>query len=136
MSNFSNYLEKALIGVTVCKSSFTAPSTVWLSLATSLNSDGDSYTEVTTNVGYNRMPTVWVAPTSGPTWNTYLASTVTWTAATTAWGTVTHFSLWDAYSVTAGNMLYWGQLGTSRTIATSDVAEIALGSSGLNLLLD
>ena len=135
MANFSNYLEQKLIGVTLCGSSFTAPTTLWLSLATSLNSDGDSYTEVTTNVGYHRMPSVWVAPTSGPTWNTYLASTVTWTAATSAWGTVTHFSIWDAYSVTTGNMLYWGALVTSRTMATSDTLAVGLGSSGLRLEL-
>lgn len=135
MANFSNYLEQKLIGVTLCGSSFTAPTTLWLSLATSLNSDGDSYTEVTTNVGYHRMPSVWVAPTSGPTWNTYLASTVTWTAASSAWGTVTHFSIWDAYSVTTGNMLYWGALATSRTMATSDTLAVGLGSSGLRLEL-
>lgn len=135
MANFSNYLEQKLIGVTLCKSSFTAPTTVWVSLATSLNSDGDSYTEVSTNMGYDRMPSLWVAPTSGPTWNTYLASAVTFTAASTAWGTVTHFGLWDAYSVTTGNLLYWGQLGTARTIATSDVASFPLGSTGLRLEL-
>lgn len=135
MANFSNYLEQKLIGLTLCGSSFTAPATVWVSLATSLNSDGDSYTEVSTNMGYHRQPSVWVAPTSGPTWHTYLASAVSWTAATTAWGTITHFSVWDAYSVTAGNMLYWGALATARTIATSDTASFPLGSNGLRLEL-
>ena len=136
MSNFSNYIEQKLIGLTLCGSSFTAPATVWLSLATTVASDGDFFTEVTTNTGYARMPSVWSAPTSGPAWNTSLASAVTFPAASTPWGTVRHFGIWDAYSITTGNLIYWGDLGTSRTIATSDVASFPLGSSGLSCILD
>lgn len=136
MANFSNYLERALLGVSLCGSSFTAPSTVYISLATSLNSDGDSYTEVTTNIGYARKPALFVAPTSGPAWRTYLASNVTFDAATSPWGTVTHVAIYDSATIGAGNMLYWGALSSSRAVQTNDVVELALGSSGLTVELD
>lgn len=137
MANFSNYLEKALLGATLLGSSFTAPSTVWVSLGTSASSDGDVYTEVTTNVGYSRKPAVFVAPTSGPTWRTYLASNVTFDAATSPWGTVTHVAIFDSGTIGGGNMLYWGALDNSRSVQTNDVFELPLGSGGgLEVQLD
>jgi hypothetical protein len=136
MSHFSNYLEKKLLGHTLLGSTYTAPSTIWVSLGTSCNSDGDSYTEVTTNIGYARQAALFVDPTSGPTWRTYLASNVTFSAATSAWGTVTHVSIWDNSTIGGGNMLYWAPLDTSRAIATSDIFEFTNGSGNLEVRLD
>lgn len=135
-THFSNYLEKKLLGHTLMGSTYTAPSTVWVSLGTSLNSDGDSYTEVTTNIGYARLPALFIDPTSGPTWRTYLASNVTYSAATSAWGTVTHLAIFDNSTIGSGNMLYWCPLDSSRAVATNDVVEFALGSGNLEVRLD
>jgi len=45
---------------------------------------------------------------------------VTFPAPTAAWGTVTHFGVFDA--ATAGNALYYGDLTTARTINSGDSA--------------
>jgi hypothetical protein len=138
MSAFSNYLEKKLLGLTLMGSSFTAPATVWVTLATSCASDGDSYTEVPAGLGYLRKACLFVEPTSGPTWRTFLASNITFDAATTPWGTVTHFAVWDNSTIGSGNMLYWAALTSSRAVATNDVLEFSLGSgsNGLVVQLD
>lgn len=136
MGAFSNYLEKKLIGHTLLGTPYTSPGTVWLTLGTSLNSDGDFYTEVTTNVGYARLPALFVAPTSGPTWRTFLASNATWAAATSPWGGITHFAIFDSSTIGAGNMLYWGALTTVRSVVTNDTFEFALGSGNLEIQLD
>ncbi|MGB2469903.1 MAG: phage tail fiber protein, partial [Flavobacteriales bacterium] len=44
------------------------------------------------------------------------------TQATGAWGTITHFGIFDASS--SGNLLYHGALTASKTIATGDVLKI------------
>lgn len=47
-------------------------------------------------------------------------ATVEFPVAATAWGTITHFGLWDA--VAAGNFLGGAALTTSKAIAIDDVA--------------
>lgn len=48
---------------------------------------------------------------------------VTFPAATAAWGTITHFGIWDA--VTAGNYRGSGALTTSKAINSGDTARFA-----------
>jgi hypothetical protein len=133
-THFSNYLEKALLGLTLLGSSLTIPVTPHISLATSSNSDGDVFVEVASGTAYARQPALFVTPTSGPTWRTFLASKATFPTATTPWGTVTHVGIYD--TVSGGNLLYWAPLSASRAIATNDVVEFPLGSGGLEVQLD
>lgn len=60
------------------------------------------------------------------------SATVTFIQATGTWGTVSYVGLLDATS--AGNMLYWTQLGTAKTINNLDQASFTGGSPG-NLLV-
>ena len=105
MTAFSAFLEQNLLGVTLLGSSFTGPATVYLSLATSVASDGDSFTEVTTNLGYGRLPIDFSEPTSGPNFSCVNSAPVTFSAATTPWGVVTHFAIFDAEAIGSGNQL-------------------------------
>jgi hypothetical protein len=132
--NFSNYLEQQLLGHTLLRSTFTAPTTLYLSLATSLASDGDSFTEVPPGTGYARelLNGNLSGPTSGPTWTVVNSNAITFTTATTGWGSVTHFGIHDASA--GGNLLYWGTLSTPRTVTDSDVLEVPVGN--LSVLLD
>lgn len=133
MTNFSAYSEQNLLGVTLLGSGFTAPSTVYLSLATSIASDGDSFTEVTTNIGYGRLPIDFSEPTSGPDWSVVNSADVTFSAATSAWGVVAHFAIHDAETIGTGNMLYWGDLTATRDVQTDDVLEFAAGNLSVRL---
>lgn len=137
MSNFSAYLEQALLGSTLLGSTFTAVRTVFLSLATSINSDGDSYTEVTTSIGYGRIALAgsveWSGITSGPDYTVVNSETITFSPATTPWGTIAHFALFDAETIGTGNMLYWGNLSTSRDIQTTDTFEVQPGNLTVRL---
>ena len=134
-THFGQYLERKLLGLTLCKSTFTGADTPHISLATSCNSDGEVFQEVVgSGSGYARMPALFVEPTSGPAYRTYLASKVTFTTAASAWGTVTHVGIYD--TVSGGNLLYWAPLTSSRAVAINDVFEFPLGSSGLTVTLD
>ena len=131
MTNFSNYLEEQLLGHTLLGSSFTAPATIYLSLATSIASDGDSYTEVTTNLGYARV--LLNGNLSSITSQNDNSSDLTFAAATTPWGTVAHFAIFDDPTIGSGNMLYWGDLTSTRNVQTDDVLEFQAGNLSVRL---
>jgi hypothetical protein len=118
--NYSTYLANKSIGATLLGSTYTSPTTFFISLATSLNSQGDSYTEVPTATGYARQ--VCAFGVQSPLGTTKNSGAVTFTQATTTWGTITHMAIHDAAS--SGNMLYWGVLSTARAIATGDTFQI------------
>lgn len=133
MTNFSNYLEQQLLGVSLLGSSFTAPATVYLSLATSIASDGDSFTEVATNTAYARLAIDFSEPTSPNDYTVVNSSDLTFATATTPWGTVAHFGIFDTETIGAGNLLYWGDLTTSRSVQTNDVLEVLAGNLTVRL---
>lgn len=132
MSGISNYLEARLLGVTLCGSSFTAPATIYICLATSITSDGHSLTEVTTNVGYSRQPVTFQAPTN-PGGTCASSINAAFGPATSGWGTVYWVCLVDSVTHSTGNPLYYGLLDTSRTVLTGD--SITIPSSTLLVAL-
>jgi hypothetical protein len=137
MSNFNQYLENALLGATLLGSPFTALGTVFLSLATSINSDGDSFTEVTTNIGYGRIALAtgveWSDVTSLPDATVVNSATITFSPATSAWGVLAHFALYDNGTIGSGNQLYWGDLAATRDIQNTDVFEVQSGNLTVRL---
>ena len=134
MGAFSEYIEEKLLGHSLCGSTWSAPSTLWIGLATSITSDGNSVSEVDSNVGYARVAVGrgWTAPTSAPAWTVLNSAELTFNAATSPWGDVAHFLLTDDSS--AGNVLYHGALDITRTVATSDV--FSFPQEALSITLD
>lgn len=57
---------------------------------------------------------------------------ITFPQASTAWGTVTHFAMFDASS--AGNLLFYGELDNARAIGQNDTP--SFGSGALDVTLD
>ena len=133
MTNFSNYLEQQLLGVTLLGSSFSAPATPFLSLGTTLASDGDFFTEVLSGLGYTRQAVDFSEPTSLNDSTVVSSANVTYAAATTPWGIATHFAIFDALAIGGGNMLYYGLLDSPRDVQTNDVLEFTAGSLDVRL---
>lgn len=128
MTAFTNYLETKLLGVTICGSVFTAPTTIYVGLATVLSTDGDVITEVNTG-SYARRAVTFGAPTSGICLN---SGTITFPQATADWGTVNYVVLYDAS--TSGNALYWSALLVPRPVITNDT--LVFPASSLSVTLD
>ena len=123
----SNYLENALINVTLRATSYTAPTTVYVSLWTSDPTDAGSGTEVSGG-SYARTSVTFAAPSNGATTN---SADVIFPTATGSWGTVTHIGINDA--ATSGNLLYHTLLDESKIIATGDILKIATGNLSVTL---
>ena len=127
MSEMSNYLENALINVTLRATSYTAPTTVYVSLWTSNPNDDASGTEVTGG-SYARTAVTFAAPSNGVTTNN---ADVTFPTATASWGTVGWIGINDALS--SGNLLYHTPLDTAKTIDTGDIFKISSGNLSVTL---
>jgi len=123
----SNYLENALINVTLRATSYTAPTTVYVALYTTDPTDADVGTEVTGG-SYARTAVTFAAPSNGVTTN---SADVTFPTCTLAWGTVTHIGIRDA--LTSGNLLYHTPLDASKTIDLGDIFKITTGNLSVTL---
>ena len=123
----SNYLEDALINVTLRATAYTAPATVYVSLWTSDPTDAGSGTEVSGG-SYARTAVTFAAPSNGVTTND---ADVTFPTATASWGVVGWIGINDAAS--SGNLLYHSPLDTSKTIDSGDIFKISTGNLSVTL---
>jgi hypothetical protein len=127
MSEFSNFLEDALINATLRATTYTSPATVYVSLWTSDPTDAGSGTEVSGG-SYARTAVTFGAPSNGATTN---SADVTFPQATASWGTVGWIGINDA--LTTGNLLYHTALDASKTIDIGDIFKIATGNLSVTL---
>ncbi|WP_374576115.1 hypothetical protein [Phenylobacterium sp.] len=115
----ANYAETAVVDWLLGGATPTRPSARYLALHTADPTDAGATGELSGN-GYARQAITFGAASSGSASNT---STHTFTASGGDWGTVSHFSIWDAS--TSGNCLYVGALTTSRTINDGESGTVA-----------
>lgn len=108
------------------------PATLYVGLLTAAPSDDGSGVSEPSGNGYARVAvtnntTNWPAATgsgAGASSKTN-GSTITFPQATGAWGTVTHFGIFDAS--TAGNLISYGALGASKSPVNLDTPSFAPG---------
>jgi len=127
MSEMSNYLENALINVTLRNTAYTTPTTVYVALFTTDPTDAGSGTEVSGG-SYARTSVTFGAPSNGVSTN---SADVTFPTATGSWGTVSHIGIYDA--LTTGNLLYYTPLDVSKTVTTGDIFKISTGNLSVTL---
>lgn len=123
----SNYLENALINVTLRNTSFTAVASPYVALFTSDPTDAGTGTEVSGG-SYSRQSATFGAPSNGASVTT---ADITFPTATASWGTITHIGIYDAS--TSGNLLYHTPLDSSKTIDTGDIFKITSGNLSVTL---
>lgn len=118
----SDYLEGKLLDHTLRNTPYTAPTTVYVGLFTTVLNDDGTGTEVSGN-GYARR-----AITFNRTGDTASnALEILFPEATPAgWGSIVAFGLFDAIS--GGNQLYNGTVAPPKTISAGDVAKFAPGT--------
>lgn len=134
MAAKTNYLENKLIDQIFRGQAFSFPATLYIALFTSTPSDTGGGTEVSggsyARVGLACSLTNWAGTQSagstvasngtGGTTSNNVA--ITFPTPTAAWGSITHFAIFDALS--AGNMLFWGALNTPKTVNNGDPAPV------------
>lgn len=109
-------------------SSPTRPSATYLALFTSNPGETGSGTEVSTSGTAYARQSVSMTVSGNTATN---AAAVEFPTATALYGTVTHVAIYDA--VTAGNMIAYAALTTSKTIDTGDVLRVPAGDLDVTL---
>jgi hypothetical protein len=127
MSEMSNYLENALINVTLRNTAFTAVASPYVALFTSDPTDAGTGTEVSGG-SYARTAVTMGAPSNGVSTN---SADVTFPTATGTWGTVGWIGIYDAS--TSGNLLYHTALDVSKTVTSGDIFKISTGNLSVTL---
>lgn len=134
MSAMSDFLEANLVNHLFRGVTYNPPTTLALALATAVLVDGNTGSlggnEVANTGAYARQAlnpsaTNWADPstTGGATGN---SATVTYPTATANWGTVTDVAILDSATWGVGNLLFYGVLGTSKTVNNGDTFKFNL----------
>lgn len=121
MAGKSDYLEDKILDHVLGNAALTQP-TPYVGLYTAAPTDAGGGTEVSGG-SYARQAASFGAASGGAIAND---AAVTFPTATAGWGTITHFGIFDA--VSGGNLLYWGALDASKTVASGDVFQFAIGA--------
>ena len=145
MAAFSDYLENKLVDQLFRAQAFAFPATLYVGLYTATPTDAGGGTEVTGGA-YARVAitsslvnwagtqaaasTVASTGTSGTTSNN---TAITFPAPTANWGVITSFGIFDA--ATAGNLLVYGALTTSKTVNNGDAAP-SFAAASLSIQVD
>lgn len=128
MSQMSDYLEGKILDHIFRTGSFTKPTTLAVGLFTAAPSDTGGGTEVTggsyARASLNPLDANWTGPTAGNGY-TSNAVTISFATPTAAWGTITHFGIFDA--TTSGNLLIWGSLAPASVVASGDTVTFQPG---------
>ena len=110
---------------------------LYIGLATAQGTDGDTLSELT--IGTDSYARVQINAHSTGT-NSFDAAAngaitsdaqITFPEATGNWGTITHIGIWDESS--AGNLIAWGALSTSKLVESGDTFIITAGNLTITL---
>lgn len=129
MAGKSDYLENEILDHILGGSDYVRPATLYISLFTVAPTDAGGGTEVVTTGGtlYARVavtnnPTNFPAAVAGAKSN---GAAIDFPEAGASWGNCVAFGIHDA--ATAGNLLFWNTLVTSKTIDVGDTARFKAG---------
>ena len=142
MSDASNYLEERTLDFWLKANSqtTTAPATVYLALFTSDDSAGATAENLEAGTLTNEVSTSGTAyarqtVTFGTISNGSVSTNanVTFPTATANFGTITHVAVMDGSTAGAGNVLFYGDLTSTKTIETGDTFQITSGNLTITL---
>ena len=124
--SFSDYLELGILDHIFLTAAYSQPSNIYIALCQSTIDDADTGSTLPSEVSggsYARKScATWDAASAGSTKN---GVAISFAQATADWGTITDFAVCDA--ITAGNVLCYAKLTTSKSVASGDTAKFATG---------
>ena len=140
MSAASNFLEKKLLDHALATAAYTAPTNVYVALFTNTSGNAGTNLEAgtltdeisTSGTAYARQQATFNGASSGPG-SASTNATITFPTATANWGTITHIAIMDGNTAGSDNVLFWGQLDTSKLIETGDTFVITTGNLTITL---
>jgi len=131
MTGFSDYWENEVLDHLFDKGVYASPPALYVALSTADPGDDGAGAAEPAGGSYARVETSkadWAGASGGAVSN---AEAIDFAEATSAWGTITHFALYDA--AMGGNLLVCGPLSDARTVAGGDTVRFAAGDLNVTL---
>jgi len=126
----SDYLADEMLDHVFGTGAFSVPTNIYVALSTANPDDDASGIAEPSGGSYARLNfDTWNTASGGSSSNNGAISFVT---ATGAWGTISHFALFD--SLSGGNMLFYSGLNTSKAITSGDTARFK--DTALSITID
>jgi hypothetical protein len=129
MASFSTFLANELLDHILRNEAYAPPSSLWIALFTANNGlETNVQTGEVSGGSYARLEFGGASGRNFPVASgsqTANNADWSWAAATANWGTVTHMAICTAS--TGGQVLYWKQLISSRTVNSGDTARFLSG---------
>lgn len=125
MPGFSDYWENEVLDHLFNKGAYAPPTVLYVALSAADPGDDGSGAAEPAGGSYARAETSnadWAGAFGGTVSN---ADAVEFAQATSAWGMITHFALYDA--ALGGNLLAFGPLTDARTVAAGDTVRFGPG---------
>jgi hypothetical protein len=121
MGSISDFLEVELLDHVFQAAATYTPPTIYIALSTADPTDNASGIAEPSGNGYSRKAhSAWNAAATRAITNN---GVITFAQASGAWGTITHYAIYDA--ITTGNMLAHGSLATSKSVVNGNTPSIA-----------
>ena len=130
MGSFSSYIQKALLDHLLMNTPYVPPTALYVALYTIAPTAVGGGNEVSGS-GYARMPVSYAPATQGLETSTHNVALINFPVPTAAWGTLVAYAVFDA--LTAGHMLFFGELGIPKSVSMND--EVTILANGLMLSL-
>lgn len=125
MGSLGDYAENKLLEHITGKAYYSSP-VAYISLSTADHTDtGVTTGEPVTTAGYIRQATSaghWSSAAAGAIVN---AGAITMNQATSAWGTIAYFGLWDNATPGSGGLIAWGAVSPTKSITSGDTLQFA-----------
>lgn len=115
------FLDNSFLNAALRQVAYTSPVAVYVALFTAAPTVAGGGTEVSGGA-YARQTVVFTAPVNGQCSN---VADVLFPIATSAWGTIVAFGVYDAAS--GGNLLYFNNLSTPRNVQINDQVRFPSG---------
>lgn len=132
MGSFADYLENELLDHVLMTGDYASPTNIYIALCKSTIEEDDTGStlpsEVSGGAYARKLCTTWDAAAGGASANT---NDIEFAQATADWGVVTDFAVCDA--ITAGNVLAFGKLNTTKNIQSGDTAKFTAGDIDITL---
>lgn len=133
MASLSDYAENKVIGLLFKQNTYASATNLYIALSTTSTltdaMTGTTLTgEIATGSYVRKVCNTWDAAAGGATEN---SQPVTFVQATAAWGNLKSFAVCD--KITKGNIIGWGKLTVSKTIASGDTFKFATGDIDVTL---
>lgn len=129
MPGKGDFLSNEILDHVLSQNTFTPPTSLWVALFTAVPTPSGGGTEVTAGdyerVNFSSSTNNWTLASQNIVVNLIEFA---FAQATSAWGTIVGFGLFDNSVKTSGNLMYWASLTSAKSVLSGETGRFPSGT--------